>query len=125
MKSQEIQALKEKFGKGNVLSTACPSREILATLTSKWSILILMALSENDVMRFSDLRRKVEGISEKMLGQTLKNLEKYGFVNRHAYDIVPPKVEYSLTDNGVMARDKIFSLVGWIEDNVFDLMEIN
>ena len=124
MKNKEIQLLKEKFGRGNVLSTKCPSREILGTLTSKWSILILMALSDHEVMRFSELRRKVEGISEKMLGQTLKNLELYGFVNRHAYDIVPPKVEYSLTDNGIKARDKIFSLVGWIEENVFDLMEI-
>ena len=77
---------------GEVLSSECPSREILEHVTSKWAVLILKSLSEG-VLRFSELRKRIEGVSEKMLAQTLKTLEQDGFILRTVYPEVPPKVE--------------------------------
>ena len=98
---------------GQVLSNACPSREILEHLTTKWSVLVLRCLSEG-VHRFSELKQRIEGISEKMLAQTLKTLESDGFLIRTVYPVVPPKVEYQLTILGSQASAKMTELVGWI-----------
>ncbi|MGE8523284.1 MAG: winged helix-turn-helix transcriptional regulator, partial [Acinetobacter pseudolwoffii] len=73
---------------GQVLSTECPSREILEHLANKWSVLVLRCLSEG-VHRFSELKQRIEGVSEKMLSQTLKVLEQDGFVLRTVYPVVP------------------------------------
>ncbi|MHA3081776.1 winged helix-turn-helix transcriptional regulator [Acinetobacter sp. ANC 5383] len=102
---------------GYVLSSQCPSREILEHLTSKWAVLILRCLSEG-VQRFSQLRRRIDGVSEKMLTQTLKILEKDGFVSRTVYPEVPPRVEYQLTELGELAAQQITQLVEWIEQNL-------
>lgn len=113
---------KQKLIKGNILSDQCPSREILNHVTSRWGVLILFALSDGEVKRFSELRRQIQGISEKMLTQTLKTLEADGFVNRHAYNVIPPVVEYSLTPNGKEIACKVIDLVGWIEDNLVKVL---
>ena len=102
---------------GQVLSNECPSREILEHLANKWSILVLHCLSEG-VQRFSELRNKIEGVSEKMLAQTLKILEKDGFVLRTVYPEVPPKVEYQLTLLGAQAAEKMNYLITWIEKSL-------
>ncbi|MGQ9372853.1 winged helix-turn-helix transcriptional regulator [Acinetobacter tandoii] len=107
---------------GQVLSTACPSREILEDLSSKWSLLVLHCLSEG-VHRFSELKTKIEGISEKMLSQTLKTLEQDGFILRTVYPIVPPKVEYQLTILGSQAAEKVNELIFWIERNLSEILE--
>ena len=107
---------------GQVLSTACPSREILEHLSSKWSLLVLHCLSEG-VHRFSELKTKIEGISEKMLSQTLKTLEQDGFILRTVYPIVPPKVEYQLTILGSQAVEKVNELIFWIERNLSEILE--
>lgn len=107
---------------GQVLSTACPSREILEHLSSKWSLLVLHCLSEG-VHRFSELKVKIEGISEKMLSQTLKTLEQDGFILRTVYPIVPPKVEYQLTILGSQAAEKVNELIFWIERNLSEILE--
>lgn len=107
---------------GQVLSTACPSREILEHLSSKWSLLVLHCLSEG-VHRFSELKTKIEGISEKMLSQTLKTLEQDGFILRTVYPIVPPKVEYQLTILGSQAAEKVNELIFWIERNLSEILE--
>ncbi len=107
---------------GQVLSTACPSREILEHLSSKWSLLVLHCLSEG-VHRFSELKIKIEGISEKMLSQTLKTLEQDGFILRTVYPIVPPKVEYQLTILGSQAVEKVNELIFWIERNLSEILE--
>lgn len=99
---------------GQVLSTECPSREILEHLTSKWSVLVLRCLSDG-VHRFSELKQRIEGVSEKMLSQTLKTLEHDGFILRTVYPVVPPKVEYQLTILGSQAAEKTMYLIGWIE----------
>lgn len=107
---------------GQVLSNQCPSREILEHLTTKWSVLVLRCLSEG-VHRFSELKQRIEGVSEKMLAQTLKTLEKDGFVIRTVYPVVPPKVEYQLTIMGSQAANKMVELVGWIERNLPEILE--
>lgn len=107
---------------GQVLSTQCPSREILEHLTTKWSVLVLRCLSEG-VHRFSELKQRIEGISEKMLAQTLKLLEKDGFLIRTVYPVVPPKVEYQVTLLGAQAAEKITGLTGWIERNLPEILE--
>lgn len=106
---------------GQVLSTACPSREILEHLSSKWSLLVLHCLSEG-VHRFSELKVKIEGISEKMLSQTLKTMEQDGMVLRTVYPIVPPKVEYQLTILGSQAATKVNELISWIERNIPEIL---
>jgi len=107
---------------GQVLSNECPSREILEHLTTKWSVLVLRCLSEG-VHRFSELKQRIEGVSEKMLAQTLKVLEKDGFLIRTVYPVVPPKVEYQLTILGAQAAEKMTMLTGWIERNLPEILE--
>lgn len=107
---------------GQVLSNECPSREILEHLTTKWSVLVLRCLSDG-IHRFSELRQRIDGVSEKMLAQTLKVLEKDGFLIRTVYPVVPPKVEYQLTLLGSQAAEKLNHLIGWIERNLPEIME--
>ena len=107
---------------GQVLSNQCPSREILEHLTTKWSVLVLRCLSEG-VHRFSELRQRIEGVSEKMLAQTLKTLEADGFIIRTVYPVVPPKVEYQLTILGSQAASKLVNLIEWIERNLPEILE--
>ncbi|NNH34692.1 transcriptional regulator [Acinetobacter terrestris] len=107
---------------GQVLSNECPSREILEHLTTKWSVLVLRCLSDG-VHRFSELKQRIEGVSEKMLAQTLKVLEKDGFLIRTVYPVVPPKVEYQLTILGAQAAEKMTLLTGWIERNLPEILE--
>ena len=107
---------------GQVLSNECPSREILEHLTNKWSVLVLRCLSEG-VHRFSELKQRIEGVSEKMLAQTLKMLEQDGFILRTVYPVVPPKVEYQLTITGSQAAEKINYLIGRVERSLPEILE--
>jgi len=101
----------------NVLAQDCPSRAILQHVTSRWGTLILIALSE-DKLRFAELRRKVQGISERMLAQTLQILDSDGLVHRHAHDVVPPHVDYRLTPLGLEVAARVIDLARWIEANL-------
>ena len=83
----------------NTMFALCPSREVLAHVANKWTVLILGVLTE-DTTRFNELRRRVQGITQKVLTQTLRDLERLGFVSRKIYAEVPPRVEYSLTPLG-------------------------
>lgn len=107
---------------GQVLSNECPSREILEHLINKWSVLVLRCLIEG-VHRFSELKQRIEGVSEKMLAQTLKMLEQDGFILRTVYPVVPPKVEYQLTITGSQAAEKINYLIGWVERSLPEILE--
>ena len=91
--------LSTRMRRGDLFATQCPSRDVLKHVTSRWGVLVLVALMEG-THRFSELRRKVGGVSEKMLAQTLQYLEKDGFINRVSLPVVPPHVEYSLTPLG-------------------------
>ncbi|OMG54608.1 transcriptional regulator [Azonexus hydrophilus] len=113
--------LAELLRRGNVFAEQCPSREVLKHVTSRWGVLLLVALLAG-TQRFSDLRRKVGGISEKMLAQTLQWLEADGFVARIAHPVVPPHVEYSLTPLGIEVAGKVEVLADWIEFNLPAIM---
>ncbi len=89
---------------------------MLEHVTSRWGVLVLAALRPG-VLRFSELRRRVSGVSEKMLAQTLRHLEADGLVLRTAYPEVPPRVEYSLTERGAEVAVLVAALVDWIEDD--------
>ncbi|HWA72091.1 MAG TPA: helix-turn-helix domain-containing protein [Polyangiaceae bacterium] len=101
----------------NVYAAQCPSRVVLDRLTSRWGVLVLVALLEG-THRFRELARKIGGVSEKMLSQTLQTLESEGFVVRTAYAEIPPRVEYSLTPLGTEAAERVRGLVDWIEANL-------
>lgn len=110
----DAATLSEKLQRGDLLSAACPSRTIMKHMTSRWGVLVLMVLN-GETRRFSELRRLIGGVSERMLAQTLHWLEADGLVNRVAYDVVPPHVEYSLTPLGQQAAHKVRDLADWIE----------
>ncbi|HEX8539719.1 MAG TPA: helix-turn-helix domain-containing protein [Cystobacter sp.] len=116
------QAARKAKEQGNVLAPMCPSRGVLEHVTSRWGVLVLVCLLE-DTHRFSELRRKVGGVSEKMLAQTLHALERDGFVLREAYAVIPPRVDYSLTPLGREVAERVESLVDWIEDNLERVLE--
>ncbi len=103
--------------RGDLASELCPSRIVLDHLSSRWGTLVLRALI-GGTRRFSELRRAIGGVSEKMLAQTLHALERDGLVERTAYPVVPPKVEYRLTDLGREAATHVDVLLTWIEDLV-------
>lgn len=103
--------------KGDLFAEKCPSRQVLNHVTSRWGVLILVALMEG-THRFSQLRRRIGGVSERMLAQTLQYLENDGFILRTAYPVVPPHVEYSLTPLGREVSGRVKVLADWIEDNI-------
>ncbi|MEH1130487.1 winged helix-turn-helix transcriptional regulator [Micromonospora sp. CPCC 206061] len=98
----------------DVFARACTSRAVLENVAGKWGVLALAALSEG-TYRFNALRRRVDGISEKMLSQTLQALERDGLVRRDAQATIPPKVEYSLTPAGERISAKLIELIELIE----------
>ena len=116
-----IPTLSEQMRDGNLFAEQCPSREVLKHVTSRWGVLILVALRQG-THRFSDLRRKMGGVSEKMLAQSLQALEHDGFVDRASYPVVPPHVEYSLTPMGQEVSEKVAALADWIEVNTPQVM---
>jgi DNA-binding HxlR family transcriptional regulator len=98
---------------GGVLSASCPSRVVLDHVTSKWGVLVLVALSDRS-LRWGELRRVVEGISEKMLASTLRTLEQDGLVLREATPSIPPRVDYSLTPLGHELSARLLPLMEWV-----------
>ena len=114
--------LSEHLMRGNLFAAACPSREVLKHVTSRWGVLLLVALMAG-THRFSDLRRKIGGVSEKMLAQTLQWLEADGFVLRVQYPVVPPHVEYSLTPLGQEVALRVRDLADWIEVKLPEIMQ--
>ncbi|ROM66092.1 transcriptional regulator [Pseudomonas brassicacearum] len=107
--------------RGDVQSADCPSREVLKHMTSRWGVLVLVMLL-GGMHRFSELRRKIGGVSEKMLSQTLQELESDGLVNRKSLPVVPPHVEYRLTPLGREAAEHLEVMVNWIEEKIPQIM---
>lgn len=105
------------IGRGWVFDANCPSRAILNHVTSRWGVLILLAL-RSQTRRFGDLRRTIGGVSEKMLTQTLRCLETDGFVARRVFPVTPPRVEYRLTPLGDEVAGLVAQLADWIEGNL-------
>lgn len=98
----------------DVFASACPSRRILDDVTGRWGTLAMVALTEG-AYRFNALRRRVEGVSEKMLSQTLQALERDGMVLRDVQATIPPRVEYSLTPLGERVARKLRELIDLVE----------
>ncbi|MGR0221288.1 winged helix-turn-helix transcriptional regulator [Agromyces sp. ZXT2-6] len=101
---------------GEVFLEGCPTRVVLDHVMSKWGVLVLLALTDG-TLRWGELRREVEGISEKMLASTLRTLEADGLVARTSYPEVPPRVEYSLTDLGRALMERMLPLVDWVAEH--------
>jgi DNA-binding HxlR family transcriptional regulator len=101
----------------------CPTRTVLDHVMSKWAPLLIAALSDRRPLRWSELRRRAEGISEKMLAQTLRTLEQDGLVHRQALAVVPPHVEYSLTPLGEELADRLVPLLAWMAAKASEILD--
>jgi DNA-binding HxlR family transcriptional regulator len=111
---RQAPTLGERLQRGDLMAAGCPSRTVLQHLTSRWGVLVLIALLPG-TRRFSELRRAIGGISERMLAQTLQWLETDGIVDRRAWPEVPPRVDYTLTARGREAALRVQALADWIE----------
>jgi DNA-binding HxlR family transcriptional regulator len=102
---------------------ACPARTVLEALANKWTLLVLSSLRKHGgTMRFNELRRYLDGITQKMLTQTLRALERDGLVRRTVYPTVPPRVEYSVTDLGAGVGELFNNLGNWAEEHVNEIL---
>ena len=103
---------------------ACPIRNVLSRFGDKWSMLVLYMLykSETGVLRFNEIRKLMSDCSQKMLSQTLKNLEQSHLVHREVYPEVPPRVEYSLTDTGRSLMPVLTDLIAWGQQHFKDVV---
>lgn len=100
----------------------CPYRLVLEHVTSRWGVLVLIHLLERP-HRFNELRRAIGRVSEKMLTQTLQTLERDGLVHRDAKPVIPPRVDYSLTDLGHEAAEQVRALATWTTERMADVQE--
>lgn len=101
-----------KYGGAEAFLQACKPRAVLDMLTGKWSTLVMGALLSGP-RRFNELRRMLDGITQKMLSQTLRALERDGLVTRTVYPTIPPRVDYELTDLGRSATDLLMAVADW------------
>jgi len=101
----------------------CPIRNVLGKIGDKWSLLVLYTLNQepSGVMRYSDLHRQMSDCSQKMLSQTLKNLQQHNLINRVLYPEVPPRVEYSLTPVGKSLMPSLQSIMEWATEHFDDV----
>ncbi|MER5532127.1 winged helix-turn-helix transcriptional regulator [Streptomyces mirabilis] len=106
----------------NVFARSCPSRGTLEHVTGRWGSLTLGALHEG-TFRFNELRRRVDGVSEKMLSQTLHALERDGLVHREAQPTNPPRVDYTLTPLGREVSERLLTLIHFVEGRMDDVLE--
>ncbi|HEY6205441.1 MAG TPA: helix-turn-helix domain-containing protein [Chthoniobacterales bacterium] len=104
----------------SVMEPQCPSRLVLERIADKWTALIIQILSKG-TMRYSALQQQIGGISQKMLTQTLRSLERDGLVQRKVYPVVPPRVEYSLTRLGRTLIEPLRALCRWSEKHLPEL----
>src|SRR5438270_7562001 len=109
-----------KSSPASVLDAQCPSRLVLDRIADKWTALIIQLLSKQ-TLRYAELHREIGGISQKMLTQTLRSLERDGLVERKVYPVVPPKVEYSLSKLGRTLIEPLRALCRWSEKHLAEL----
>src|SRR5690348_4540062 len=100
----------------------CPYRLVLEHVTSRWGVLVLIQLLDRP-HRFSELRRAIGRVSEKMLTQTLQTLERDGLVHRDAKPVIPPRVDYSLTDLGREAAEQVQALAEWTHERMGEVQK--
>ncbi|MEH0577845.1 winged helix-turn-helix transcriptional regulator [Streptomyces sp. B21-108] len=107
-----------KHGGVDVFLRDCPTRAVLELIAGKWTMLVLVALEDGRPMRFAELRRRLDGVTPKMLTQTLRSLEREGLLTRSVYPTVPPCVEYRLTGLGREVGGLIQSITDWSQTNI-------
>lgn len=107
--------------KGDVLNPSCPSRQVLERIGEKWTALVIRVLADG-THRYSDLQRRVGGVSQKMLTQTLRGLERDGLIARRVYPVVPPRVEYSLTALGRTLIEPLDAVCRWAERHLPEML---
>ena len=100
----------------------CPIRNVLARMGDKWSLLIIYTLSQAPVRRFTELKRAIPDISQKMLSVSLRTLEEDGLVTRRMYAEIPPRVEYSLTDRAHSLLPHLMALIAWAKENMASII---
>ncbi len=105
----------------DVLNPNCPSRKVLDRIADKWTALVIIALSEG-THRYGELQRRIGGISQKMLTQTLRSLEEDGLIERKVYPVIPPMVEYSLTPLGHSLNEPLAAVRAWAERHLPELL---
>ena len=108
--------------RGDTLNPLCPARLVLDRIGDKWAMLIINRLFSEGPLRFNEMRRQIGGISQKMLSQTLKNLERDGLITRKAIATVPVTVEYDVTPLGKGLAGIVSQLTNWAEDNLTPIL---
>ncbi len=109
-----MEPIKKTKHKGDVSKTTCPSREVLTLIADKWTVLIIHTLSDK-TLRHNELSRSLGDISQKVLTQALRKLERNGIITRTVYPVVPPKVEYALSPIGRSLVSTLGTLSSWAE----------
>jgi DNA-binding HxlR family transcriptional regulator len=107
----------ETDSRWDMMNAACPTRQVLDRIADKWTMLVISAL-EDGTLRFSELRRQIDGITQKMLTQTLRGLERDGMVDREVWPTVPVTVRYTLTPLGHGLADAVSVIRAWAYDNM-------
>lgn len=107
----------------NTIIEICPVRNVIARFGNKWALLVILILSENKVLRFSELKKMIPDVSSRMLSSTLRTLEADGLVSRKVYPEVPPKVEYSLTKTGLSLVPFIVQLTEWAQKHMKSIVK--
>jgi DNA-binding HxlR family transcriptional regulator len=110
------------YGDADAYLAACPSRQVLDLLANKWTMLVVCAL-ENGPLRFGELRRRLDGITQKMLTQTLRGLERDGLVSRTVYPTIPPRVDYAITELGHNVAGLLDAIRVWSERHINDVFD--
>ncbi len=118
---RKVSIQKETNPPWDVFNDLCPTRQVLDRIADKWSVLIIRRLSDG-TLRFSQLRRVINGISQKALTTTLRGLERDGIVSRRLYASVPPRVEYSLTELGRSLVRLVSGICAWAEGHIEEVL---
>ena len=107
----------------NSIIEICPVRNVIARFGNKWALLVVLVLSEHEKIRFNELRRLIPDVSSRVLSGTLRTLEADALVSRKNYPVVPPKVEYQLTEMGRSLVPLILQLTDWAQTNIKKIVE--
>ncbi|WP_163568229.1 winged helix-turn-helix transcriptional regulator [Fodinicola feengrottensis] len=102
------------------MTTNCKAREVVGRIGSKWAIYVISSLDEH-TMRFGDLKKTIDGISQRMLTVTLRSLERDGLIRRTVYPVVPPRVEYALTPLGRTLLEVVSTMVHWTDEHMAEI----
>jgi DNA-binding HxlR family transcriptional regulator len=124
MEHRNLKVTKQTTGQPawNAYKATCPTRQVLDCIADKWSVLVVGLLMEG-TRRFGELRASIEGVSQKMLTQTLRSLERDGLIDRRVFPTVPPRVEYSLTPLGRSLARIVDDLRCWSEENIDEVLK--